>query len=81
MCCLREAEKKVLLLMAGPLRGGGVKGRAKGKNNFFSPNVLINGPTIKRRIFEFFVASLWEAAKIRKFFLNGSAELNSTTQL
>ena len=25
---LREAAKKVLLLMAGPLRGGGVKGRA-----------------------------------------------------
>ena len=24
---VREAAKKVLLLMAGPLRGGGVKGR------------------------------------------------------
>ena len=35
---LREAAKKDLLLMAGPLRGGGLKGRAiKEKITFFNP--------------------------------------------
>ena len=61
---LREAAKKALLLMAGPLRGGGgVKGRAiKEKKLFFDLSKIsraikiegggglgLNGPAIKRR--------------------------------
>ena len=62
----REAAKKVLLLMAGPLRGGGrgVKARPLRKKNFyfyFVPTDIkvggrgggegLNGPAIKRRTF------------------------------
>ena len=40
---LRESAKKILLLMAGPLRGGGVKGPAiKEKRTFFG--ILQSGP-------------------------------------
>ena len=74
MYALGKPQKKILLLMAGPLRGGGVKGQAikeKNWNLFFQRSKFqrqlssrmggglgINGPAIKRRTF--FAASLRE---------------------
>ena len=41
---LGKPQKKVLLLMAGPLRGGEVKGRAiKEKKTFFPTFQIFNG--------------------------------------
>ena len=46
---LREAAKKALLLMAGPLRGGGgVKGRAIKEKKLFSTFPKFQGPLRSR---------------------------------
>ena len=49
LCLVREAAKKVLLLMAGPFRGGGIKGQAiKEKKLFLEP--FSNVPTFQRQL-------------------------------
>ena len=65
---LREAAKKVFLLMAGSLRGG--QGSLRKKLLFFQSSIKLegegglglNGPAIRRRTF-FYAASLTEKIK------------------